>query len=95
MNKKDTSWGKVADWYDELLEEKTGTYQTEVILPNILRLLDLKKGETILDLACGQGFFSREFSKLGANVIGVDLGKQLVEIAQKKSPEIALSLIHI
>jgi len=64
MNKKDTSWGKVADWYDELLEEKTGTYQTEVILPNILRLLDLKKGETILDLACGQGFFSREFRSL-------------------------------
>lgn len=85
---KSTDWGKVANWYDELLEEKEGTYQTEVILPNIVRIADPKKGETVLDLACGQGFFSRVFTNSGAKVIGVDLGKELIEIAKTKSKNV-------
>lgn len=83
---KDTSWGNVAGWYHEMLESE-GTFQKEVILPNLKRLLEIKKGETVLDLACGTGFFSREFATLGAKVIGVDLGKDLIEIAQKNSPK--------
>lgn len=80
-----TSWGKVADWYDEMLEQKENTYQKNVILPNILRLMNIKKGETILDLACGNGFFTREFLKKEAKVIGVDISPELIEIAKKNS----------
>jgi len=82
---KDTSWGKVGNWYHELLSEE-GTYQSEVILSNILRLLHIQKGETVLDLACGEGFFSREYEKAGAKVIGVDIAPELIEIAKKNSP---------
>lgn len=85
MNTQKTSWDKVAKWYDNLLALE-GTYQKEVILPNLLRLLDIKRGDLILDLACGQGFFSREFFKKGAQVIGVDISKELIEIAKKNSP---------
>ena len=66
---KKTSWGKVAEWYSDILEKEEGTYQKDLILPNLLRLTDIKKNETVLDLACGQGFFSREFIKLGAKVV--------------------------
>ena len=83
----DTSWGNVALWYDEMLEEKENTYQKNVILPNVLRLADIKKGETVLDLACGTGFFAREFFKKGARVIGVDISPELIEIARKNSPK--------
>jgi ubiquinone/menaquinone biosynthesis C-methylase UbiE len=82
----DTSWDKVSLWYDELVESGEGTYQKDLILPNLLRLLDLKKDQKILDLACGQGFFSREFAKTGASVLGVDLSKNLIDIARKNSP---------
>lgn len=82
MSKPQTSWGNVAEWYDGLLESE-GTYQKDVILPNIVRLLDSKKGETILDVGCGQGFFAREFVKTGAQVIGVDVALELVAIAKK------------
>ena len=78
-----TSWGNVADWYDNLLSEDD-TYQSKVILPNLMRLADPKKGETILDLACGQGFFSRALSESGAQVIGVDISKELIEKAKKE-----------
>lgn len=83
----DTSWNKVSGWYDELVESGEGTYQKDLILPNVLRLLDLKKDQKVLDLACGQGFFSREFVKSGAKVLGVDLSKNLIDLAKKNSPK--------
>lgn len=85
--KKQTSWGGVADWYDELLSGE-GTYQKELILPNLIRLLALKKSDTVLDLACGQGFFAREFAKSGAKVVGADISPELIEIARKNSKNI-------
>ena len=81
-----TSWGGVAKWYDETIEEK-GSFQKDLILPNLLRLMEIKKEEKVLDLACGQGFFSREFHNAGATVVGADISKELIEIARKKSPK--------
>lgn len=72
--KKDTSWGK---------SFVVGEYQKELILPNLLRLLEIKKGEVILDIGCGPGFFANEFAKKGAKVIGVDVAKDLIELAKK------------
>ncbi|MFA6364873.1 MAG: class I SAM-dependent methyltransferase [Candidatus Paceibacterota bacterium] len=86
MERKNTSWGVAADWYHEHLE-KEGTYQKEVVLPNLLRILALKKGMRILDLACGSGFFSRAFAETGAEVIGSDVATRLILIARKESPK--------
>ncbi|MDO8604681.1 MAG: class I SAM-dependent methyltransferase [bacterium] len=97
--KKTTSWGGVAHWYDKLLADED-TYQARVILPNLLRAMSDKKGspaetfegkslagEKVLDLACGQGFFTQAFFQEGAKATGVDLGKQLILIAKKNSPK--------
>src|SRR3989338_9031775 len=83
---RDTSWDKAAEWYDDLLESGEGTYQHDLILPNVTRLLELRKGEKVLDLACGQGLFSRELAKVGAKVTGVDLSAKLIAIAKERSP---------
>lgn len=81
-----TSWEGVAEWYDALLEKGGETYQERVILPNALRLLALRKGDSVLDLACGQGFFSRAFSAAGAAVAGFDASPALIALAKKRSP---------
>jgi len=85
-NNKDTSWNSVASWYDELLKNDD-SYQAKVILPNLLRVLDLKKGEQVYDLACGQGYFANVFAHVGANVVASDLSKNLIETAKKNSKE--------
>ena len=86
QKKAETSWGGVAEWYQQLLSAE-GTYQKEVILPNLLRLLEIKKGEVVLDLACGPGFFTNEFYKQGAKTIGADIASELIKIAKKNSPQ--------
>ncbi|MEK7585820.1 MAG: methyltransferase domain-containing protein [Patescibacteria group bacterium] len=84
---EDTSWNKVATWYDELLTTDSDSYQSKVIAPNLLRILDIKKGEVVYDLACGQGYFSNLFLENGANVIASDISKRLIEKAIKNSPK--------
>jgi ubiquinone/menaquinone biosynthesis C-methylase UbiE len=80
--KKSTSWGAVADWYGDYLEAPD-SYQSQVILPNLLRMLALQKSDMVLDLACGEGFFAREFAKSGAKVLGADISPELIAKAKK------------
>lgn len=85
MKSNITSWGKVAEWYDDMLESDGDTFQEKVILPNLIRIVEPKRGMEILDLACGQGFFARAFHKAGANVSGADISAELIEMARKHS----------
>lgn len=82
--KKDTSWGAVADWYDKVVYDED-SYQSRVILPNILRILSPEKGMHILDLGCGQGFFSHAFAGKGARVTGADISPELIGIAKVRA----------
>lgn len=81
---KTTSWGSVAEWYDDHLEGED-TYHAKVIRPNLERWLLDVNGKDVLDLACGEGYFSRILEKLGAKVTGADIASELVEIAKMKS----------
>ena len=81
------AWDIAARWYDGLVGEQGSEYQREVVIPGTLRLLGVRKGERVLDLACGQGVLSRALHEHGAQVTGVDLSAQLVEIARRRSPK--------
>lgn len=82
--KKDTSWNDVAKWYDSVVYDED-SYQHKVILPNLLRIVAPEKGMKILDLGCGQGFFSHAFAARGAHVTGVDLSPDLIAIARVRA----------
>ncbi len=86
MKTNETSWGKVADWYDDYLSNED-SYHNAVILPNLLRLLDPKKGERIVDVACGQGFFTEKVAESGAEVTGVDISGELIAKAESRLKE--------
>ncbi|MDP1624950.1 MAG: class I SAM-dependent methyltransferase [bacterium] len=77
-----TSWGNVANWYDGVVNDED-SYQNKILLPNILRIVEPAKGKTLLDIACGQGFFSHAMAAKGARVFGIDISPELVEIATK------------
>lgn len=83
--KKDTSWDKTATWYKDMTED-TGSYQNDVILPGLLRLVAPKPGTKILDLGCGTGFFARAFADLGAQVTGLDNSADMIDTAGNFPP---------
>ncbi|MBS3787108.1 class I SAM-dependent methyltransferase, partial [Candidatus Bipolaricaulota bacterium] len=55
-------------------------------LPDILGKLGARPSK-ILDLACGEGTFAIETAKLGYDTVGVDLSKEMIEIARSNSEE--------
>lgn len=82
------SWDSVASWYDNHLTGEN-TYHNKVVLPNLLRLVAPKRGESVVDLACGTGFFSLAFAKEGAQVTGIDISEELITIARKHAPAVS------
>ena len=58
----------------------------------IVKLLNPRKDETILDIGCGTGDLTRKISELCGKVTGIDNSQEMIQSAQKKHPEI--SFIH-
>jgi ubiquinone/menaquinone biosynthesis C-methylase UbiE len=85
--KQETSWGHVADWYYSHVSESADTYHEKVIKPNLLRVLGRVRGKRVLDVACGEGFFSRALQSTGATVTGADIAPELIKIAQRIGPD--------
>jgi ubiquinone/menaquinone biosynthesis C-methylase UbiE len=81
-----TDWGKVAEWYDDLVGDEGSEFQREIIFPGVLRLLKLQPGEKVLDVACGQGALCRLLAEKGAEVTGIDAAEPLVRLARERGP---------
>lgn len=55
----------------------------------------LSKNSLILDLGCGSGRDAKIFTEKGYRVIGIDLSKKLLEIAQRTAPKAEFRLMDI
>src|SRR3989338_1684771 len=79
-----TSWQGESSWYNKLVDEKGDYYHQHVVIPRVLKLLNLKADSSLLDLACGQGVLERHFSP---KIIyqGVDIAGSLIRAAQARS----------
>lgn len=83
--KRDTSWNEVSKWYDALVGEKGSDYHENVIIPNTLKLLAPSQQEKIIDIACGQGVFTRRLAEKALEVWGIDASEKLIKIAKERS----------
>lgn len=84
--KKDTTWEKVAQWYDNHLEGGD-TYHENVVGPQLIRMIGDFTDKTIVDVACGQGYITRLLAQNSKKVFGVEPSKSLLEYAKKKGPK--------
>ncbi len=65
-----------------LLSELPSETETEVEANFIFSALNLQTGSRVLDLCCGQGRHGRQLANLGANVIGLDNSRFLLNEAK-------------
>ena len=80
------AWEKKAAFWNEMMGEGNA-FQRVLIGPATERLLMVLPGETVLDVACGNGVFARRLAELGARVAAVDFSENLVELARARTEE--------
>lgn len=76
-----TSWQNVSPWYNKLVGSEGHYYHEHVVLPGVLRLLDLKPSSTLLDLGCGQGILAKHIPTI-ARYVGWDSAPALIRAGQ-------------
>lgn len=65
-------------------------------LPTLMENLGDLKDKTVLDLACGEGFYTRRFKLAGASeVTGVDLSDAMINLAKSSEEEKPLGIRYI
>ena len=78
------AWERKAAFWDKMMGEGNA-FQRVLIGPATERLLEVQPGETVLDVACGNGVFSRRLAELGARVVAVDFSEKFVELARART----------
>ena len=78
--------------YDLIAEQykrsKQSPWRTYIEQYTLLELLGDLRGKSVLDMACGEGYYSRIFKRLGARrVVGVDLSSKMIELARANEAE--------
>lgn len=81
----ETAWDDQAAWYDARHGDDGDAVHAGVVLPAVLRLLDLKPGQRVLDCCCGQGVLARAIVDQGASVCGVDASPALIAAAEARA----------
>ena len=78
-------WGKrSADWAS--IQEATGNSGYEYAL----KYLNIKSGNTLLDIGCGSGLFCHMAYEKGAKVTGIDASSPQIEEANKRNGSVRL-----
>ena len=85
-NKTADVWDRLAEWWDDEIGDGN-EFQDYLIEPATERLLTLKPGEQVLDIACGAGRFARRMASLGAVVTAIDHAEKFLSRARERTIE--------
>jgi len=78
----DTSWEKEGKSYNKLVGEDGHYYHQNLVIPGVLKLLNMKRGSSLVDIGSGQGVLARALFK-DISYTGVDNSKTLIEVAKR------------
>lgn len=77
------AWNRNAAWWDRTVGEGNLS-QRELIGPATDRLLGPVRGQRVLDIACGNGHYSRRLASLGAKVVAIDFSERFLDLARAR-----------
>ena len=77
-------WDDLGLWWDDNVGDGDAFHRT-FIFPTIKKLIEIKKGQKILDLGCGNGSLIRELYVEGVQYLGVDFSASLITKAKERT----------
>jgi ubiquinone/menaquinone biosynthesis C-methylase UbiE len=87
-----TDYDKIADQYSQA---KAQPWRHHVELYTLIDLTGPVRGLSVLDLACGDGFYTRLLRQRGASQAhGVDLSREMIRIAQQREDDDPLGITY-
>ena len=79
-----TSWDRVAGWYDGWVGSRGSAYHRAIAIPAVLGLLELAPGESIVDVGAGQGVLAPHVAAAGGRYTGIDASPRLIALARRR-----------
>ncbi len=89
------AWDEGASAWEQFVESGADFYRTEVHGPALLEVCGDVEGLRVLDLGCGQGWFTRQLAGQGAHAIGVDISPEMLGHARRHERERPLGIEYI
>ena len=90
------AWDANAEVWDAKMADQGNDFVNLLQWPVIQPLLNIQPGQKILDIACGNGLFSRRLAALGADVVAIDFSAELIERAKaRKSDRITYQVMDV
>ena len=86
-NQTREAWNATAKIWDEKMGNEGNDFHKYLVRPSIEKLLDLKPGQKILDIGCGNGLTTRRLASLGAKVTGIDFASEMINHARQRTIE--------
>jgi ubiquinone/menaquinone biosynthesis C-methylase UbiE len=77
-------WDPLATWYDGMVGNSGSDHHQKLAIPKVIELLEVKPRERVVDLGCGQGVLAPHIAKAKAEYTGLDVSKNLIEIARDR-----------
>jgi demethylmenaquinone methyltransferase/2-methoxy-6-polyprenyl-1,4-benzoquinol methylase len=84
-------------WYNKTAEDydrRGKEFNYGVELKGIKKLLDIKKGEFVLDVATGTGHYLILMAKKGPICYGIDISKRILNVAKRKVKKLKLNNVR-
>jgi ubiquinone/menaquinone biosynthesis C-methylase UbiE len=86
----------VRDYYEELWEDlPEQLHPPDVSLRRAFALDNVRAGDRVLDLGCGEGDFTVWLAEAGARVLGVDVAEAALRRARRRHPGVEFELAPI
>ena len=79
-------WNRVADFWSERMGEGNDFHRV-LVSPSQERLLALEQDDLVLEIACGNGQFTRRMAQLGARVVASDGAERMIANARASTTE--------
>lgn len=78
-------WEEIADWWDTALGDEGESLGARALASALMRRIRPGAGQTVLEVACGNGWLARKMAACGARVIACDFSARLLEHARRRS----------